>query len=393
MKSRILPLSFAAGLLLAPGFTTAAPLSKIPGATVIYPYFEVDLDAPDGRSTLISVGNLGSEPVVAHATIWSDRGVPVYAWDLYLGKDALVTYNLRDILAYGNVAPTSAPASFGNCGSPVATPALVGNDLLLLQKKLTGQNLGSNNCASDPRADNTLATGSVTIDTVKDCRSGLNQLYPTSAGYFSGDNPRASTRKGLWGDFTLVDPAENFAQGYEAYALGLASNPANSRFGDWESHPAVAREALNRNWDCGRMRFLQGGPFDARTSLFVYTPPPQGPEDNECTLGLGSLRRWDFLIFDEEGQMKTLERENRHYRTSGRLEIGTDLPTSQTSGFVELTTYVSGDWGGVPTPDEPVQHLLLGAIQASGRFAVGTAGDALDTNSCYWSRNQDSAIR
>jgi hypothetical protein len=375
MKLRKTLLSSAAILLLAAPFATAASLSKNPGATLIYPYFEVDLDAPDGRSTLITVANAG-EPVVAHATIWTDRGVPVYAWDIYLGENAMATYNLRDILVHGNVAPTRAPASFGGCGDPVATPALAESDLARLQKQLTGRDLGGNNCEGEPREDATLATGSLTIDTVNDCRTGPNQRYPTSFGYFSGPNPRASARQVLWGDLTLVDPAQNFAQGFEAYALGISANPTELRFADWEATAGVARESLGI-WLCSRTRFLLGGPFDARTSFFVYTPPPPGPRDNDCDIGEGGRTRWSFGVVDENGQGGSSEVKGTVYRTSGRLEAGADIPTGLSSGYVRLSTYVSGDWGGVPEPSAPIQHLLMGTIQASGRFAVGTAGEAL----------------
>lgn len=384
MKLRRILLPSTAGLLLAATFATAAPLSKNPGATLIVPYFEVDLDEPDGRSTLVSVGNAG-EPVVAHATLWTDRGVPVYAWDIYLGENALVTYNLRDIVVYGNVAPTSAPASFGGCGSPVATPALPAADLALLQKQLTGQRLGNGTCDGEPRQDLTLASGSITIDTVNDCRTGAGQRYPTDAGYFNTSSPRASARKVLWGDFTLVDPAENFAQGYEAHALGLAASlNTYAAFGRWPADTSVARESLNEIYTCSGARFLLDGPFDARTSLFVYTPPPIRLGDNEC-IAEEAYHVWDFQVFDEDGRGAGAEIKLSAYRTSARFEVGDDIPTSfEPSGYVELETAIRVPGGVNPVPHTfPNQHLLLGAIQASGRFAVGISGDPMSIGSCY----------
>jgi hypothetical protein len=179
----------------------------------------------------------------------------------------------------------------------------------------------------------------------------------------------------LWGDFTLVDPAENFAQGYEAYALGLAASlSAYSQFGNWAADPSVARESLNGIFTCSRMRFLLGGPFDARTSLFVYTPPPTSPGANEC-LGDVVYHVWDLRAYDEEGQEGSSETRTSAYRTSGKIEVGPDFQTHKAAGYVELETLVQIQAGINPVPSRfPNQHLLLGAIQASGRFAVGTQG-------------------
>ena len=362
--------------LLSPATLAAAPLHKTPGATVIVPYFEVDLDAADGRTTLISVGNVGP-PVVARATLWSDWGVPVYAWNIYLGQNALATYNLRDILVFGNVAPTRAPAGFGGCGDPVATPALAGAELATLQKRLTGQDLGGDRCDSQPREDPTLATGSLTIDTVTGCRNATSSPFPNEPGYyFSGGIPLASARQDLWGDFTLVDPANNFAEGFEAPTLGLAGNPFVPRFGELSANPEVAREALSEYPACSRLRFLQGGPFSARTSFFVYMAPPQYNEPSSCD-GQSVRTRWSFWIFDEAGQAQSTLSMDAGLRRSARIEAGEDLNVGLSAGYIQWITYLSGDWGGIPEPDTPIQHLLLGAIEASGRFAVGIHGNAL----------------
>lgn len=363
--------------LLAAAFSPvlASPLSKGPGATLIVPYFEVDLDAPDGRSTLVSVGNAG-DPVVARATLWSDHGYPVYAWDIYLGKNALATYNLRDIVAYGTVTPTRAPAGFGGCGDPVTTPAISPADLLLLQKQLTGQDLGGGLCASVPREDPTLATGSLTIDAVTRCGSSR---YPNDGGYFTGSQALASPRQVLWGDFTFVDPAENFAQGFEAPTLRTILTVGHPTFGGWTADPALAREALNGDFACSRQRYLQGGPFAAKTSFFVYTPPPQLAELQRCDISAspGGNLNWSFAIYDEDGRSTSFSPLEHSYRTSGRVEAGTDLQLTGGSGYVQLVTYYDWHFPGVPLPTDPIQHLLFGAIQASGRFAVGMSGNAM----------------
>jgi len=58
MKARFACL-LAAALLLAPAgaFAEICSLDKAPAATLLLPYFEVDLDNPNGQTTLFSINN------------------------------------------------------------------------------------------------------------------------------------------------------------------------------------------------------------------------------------------------------------------------------------------------------------------------------------------------
>ena len=40
-------------------------LDDRPGATLLLPYFEVDLDDPNGRTTLFSISNAAAQPVLS----------------------------------------------------------------------------------------------------------------------------------------------------------------------------------------------------------------------------------------------------------------------------------------------------------------------------------------
>src|SRR5215510_4955669 len=90
-----------------PAHAVICTIDDVPAATLLLPYFEVDLDNPNGITTLLSVNNASSSAVLAHFEVWTDLSVPIFDFNLYLtGYDAQ-TINLRDILVEG-IPPRTA---------------------------------------------------------------------------------------------------------------------------------------------------------------------------------------------------------------------------------------------------------------------------------------------
>src|SRR5262245_39692581 len=81
-----------------------------PAATLLIPYFEVDLQRADGATTLISVNNASSRPAVARVVLWTDWGAPTLAFDVYLTGYDVQSLNLRDLFQ-GRLPATSQTAS------------------------------------------------------------------------------------------------------------------------------------------------------------------------------------------------------------------------------------------------------------------------------------------
>lgn len=364
--------------LVAPVFA-AAPTGE-PGATLVFPYFEVDLDAPDGLTTLVSVSNARTSSVngtvLAHAVLWSDWGVPVYSWDIYLAPGDMVNYNLRDLIAYGNLPATTPPAGLGAHCTPSLVPRIEGEALAALQRQLTGRpDPATALCSSEPRPDTSIATGSITIDVVGDCsHSGIDD--PFDAGYFGGTPALALNVERLFGDFILVDPAADLAEGYSAWPLRRSAVPAGNSFWEGLERQDLRRETLSTKW---RLRFLEGGPFAAKTAFFVYhrrgvavTPTACSPaQPGESPHGL-----WSFDVYDPAGvrvaENVTVPDQGR--RTAARVAL--DLPDGLLSGTVHFRAfYLQGL--GVPEVVDG-QSLLFGAIEARGRFGTGIFGTPLD---------------
>src|SRR6202158_4402924 len=103
-------LLLAAAPLAASDMTGNCRLGNQPAATLLVPYFEVDLGHPAGRTTLVSVNNAGPRPVLARMVLWTDWGVPTLAFDIYLTGYDVQTLNLRDVF-HGNLPSTGPDVS------------------------------------------------------------------------------------------------------------------------------------------------------------------------------------------------------------------------------------------------------------------------------------------
>src|SRR5437763_6619240 len=74
---------------------------NVPSATLLLPYFSVDLGNASGATTLFSINNASATAILAHVVVWSDLSVPVLDFNVYLTGYDVQTINLRDILVNG----------------------------------------------------------------------------------------------------------------------------------------------------------------------------------------------------------------------------------------------------------------------------------------------------
>ncbi len=262
--------------------------SNAPGATLLVPYFEVDLDAPDGRTTLISLRATSPEPALTHMTIWSDLGVPVLSFSIYLTGYDEQSLNMRDILV-GGVLPQTAPNGFDSpvgdfsnagpappaCNSVLPPPNLNALTLNYLTGALTGNaSPPFGLCFGQPYGDN-IARGYVTIDVVSFCP----QDFPGDPGYFiSGGVGIASNDNVLRGEFMLADlSGSGELQFLPAVSLRALSDSATTTPGNPTFYGSLNffdasdnREALPSRWRA---------PIDGPTDLIVWRGPrvPRNP--------------------------------------------------------------------------------------------------------------------
>ena len=216
--------AIAAGTLLVPVSSRAAigTIDQVPAATLLTPYFEVDLDDANGPQTRLSVFNASEDAELAHVQLWTEWGTPTFGFDAYLGGRDTLDIDLS--LLFNGVIPQTGPGlsgngtfsdadvAFPNCaagatsvfGVSLPIPDLLTADqLAYLRNHHTGQPVPEigNRCTASDHGDG-IARGYVTIDTVNSC----SLLSPASPGYFvSGGLGIASNRNNLVGSFTMVE--------------------------------------------------------------------------------------------------------------------------------------------------------------------------------------------
>ena len=84
----------------------ACKVDAPPAATLLLPYFEVDLSRADGVTTMFSIGNATSSATLAHVTVWTDLGVPTLDFMVYLTGWDIETLNVRDV--FNGILPRTA---------------------------------------------------------------------------------------------------------------------------------------------------------------------------------------------------------------------------------------------------------------------------------------------
>jgi len=83
-----------------------------PAATLLLPYFEVDLGtAGTGRTTVFSVTNVSPYAQVAHVVLYTDWSFPVLDFNLFLTGYDVQPINLYDVIARGIIGATTGTST------------------------------------------------------------------------------------------------------------------------------------------------------------------------------------------------------------------------------------------------------------------------------------------
>src|SRR5258707_14460689 len=206
----------------APARAVICTVDAVPAASLFLPYFEVNLDNPNGLTTLFAINNASATAVLAHVTVWSDLSVPVLDFNVYLTGYAVQMTTLRDILVSGLIpqtasagqdpndtiskkGPKSQDINFASCSGQLPPPPLPPSFIQHLALALTGKAspLFSGLCSGRALGDN-IARGYITVDTVNNCTLRL----PSDPAYFAND---ITFQNVLWGDYFYVNSGQNFA--------------------------------------------------------------------------------------------------------------------------------------------------------------------------------------
>ena len=376
-------------------------LDVVPAATLLLPYFEVDLDNPTGHTTLFSVANAGDGAALAHVILWTDLAVPTLAFDVYLTGYDVQTINLRDVFS-GNLPrtaddlrdPTDTISSQGDLSGDTSFPGCEGllppapldpafrDNLRRVHQGLSS--LSDGKCSAQRYQDG-VARGYVTVDVARRCSFSS----PHDPTYF-GPSGVAGTDNVLWGDFYYINPAENFAQGENLVRiqadLELTGN-VRTFYRRYVSPPgADLREPLPSTWGT---RFLNGGVFSGGTELIAWRDLGRKGESFACNppLAWNPMTQDAMVIFDEQEnpdvpqtfpgipipQVKFVPFPGAANRV---LTDSASLPLPFNFGWLFLNLNDSSFGGS----DDPIRQAWVGAVSnAEGRFSVGMQATPFDS--------------
>jgi hypothetical protein len=407
-----------------------------PGATLLLPYFEVDLGgsggppapggpcppgamcgigggggggipAPLAQNTVFHIGNSSATAILAHVTIWSDLSVPVFTFDIYLTGYDVQHVNLRDVLngilprtagagsdptdTISPQGPVSQDINFASCvgsGTPTGLPYPANIDTVRpgsvahMRAALTGQSstyttppIFNDECAGLDKGDN-IARGYVTVDTVTQC----NLDTPATPGYFSGV---ASYQNTLFGDWYLNNPVTGATTGGPLVHIaanipgGLDAFPVGTYtfYGRYSAWTALdQRQPLATTF---AVRYTGGPPFAAGTNLLVWRDSQvnQGPFACGSTPAWYPLTQTDIVAFDERESVSSPAGDPFPAEAQAVQLNGGGLPLAFTSGWLYLNLN-STVGAGPPTSPNTSQAWVIAVNQGSTRLG-GPAVDAV----------------
>jgi hypothetical protein len=418
-----------AGLLASlPARAVICAVDDVPAATLLLPYFEVNLDDMWGIDTVFSVNNASATAVLAHVVVWSDLSVPVLDFNIYLTGYDVQTINLRDVLH--GVLPRTASAgqdptdtispkgqfsqdiNFASCTGLLPAPQLPASFVQHLQLSLTGQAspvLG-NRCAGLSYGDN-IARGYITIDTVNNC----TLRFPGDPGYFgAGGTGDATNQNVLWGDYFYITDGQNLASGNTLVHIEAAPGTGTSAFNTYGANPETStpgqytfygryvgwtaadnREPLTTNF---AVRYLNGGVFSGGTDLQVWRDSKVNQNPFTCPAAIGRpawfpLGQEAVIIFDETEQPQVPESfpvspqppqaSLVPFRAEAqRVHVGgAALPVPFDFGWLYLNLNTTVAAAGNNPPEDPAaaQAWVTVEMDADGRFSVGFPAIQLDS--------------
>lgn len=386
--------SAAAGVL-----SGTCRVANQPAATLLVPYFEVDLSDPQGVTTLLSVNNASSKPALARMVLWTDWGVPTLAFDIYLTGYDMQTLNLRDL--FGGALPRTGPAvsptgalslvtgDFPGCGSATGPhvvptqdlPALTAADRDTLRAAHTGQPVDSlhaaarrtaqpAHCLGSARPEPNLAVGYITIDSVNRCTPftvGTSANTPVDPKYFAtGGTGLASNSNVLWGDIIYVD-RKNVRADSETMVHIVADDGAFGE-GDYTFYGRYvdfdARDSRAPLSSLYYARYIDDDAFFGETDLVVWRDNREKDATGaDCAKGpsWAPLGEYQLLAFDEQENPTLIANSNAFPLTTQRTPVGGDA---------------------IPTPN-PYGWLMIDLWHHDGQHAQGWVGIRMSSQGRY----------
>ncbi|HVJ61575.1 MAG TPA: hypothetical protein VM555_02550, partial [Tahibacter sp.] len=228
-------------LAASPAFAVIGTIDATPGATLLYPHFEVDAANPNGVNTVLTLQNSSATAILANVVLWTDYGLPTAHFNIYLTGYDQQAIDLRTIFlrvpprtasdgqdptdSISPQGPVSQDINFASCSGTLPDTMLpIGRDLAGAHSGQASNDYFNGLCGSRSHSDG-LARGYVTVDTINQCTTSI----PGSPGYFVNGSGIATSQNVLYGDYVIVDPARRSTTSESAVAIEAdPTNPLTS---------------------------------------------------------------------------------------------------------------------------------------------------------------------
>ena len=297
-------------LILAMAWTASAAtrnndascdIGVVPAATLLLPFFEVDLLSQQGETTVFTITNTTAEERIARVTLWTDWAVPIFTFNVRLAGYELRSMSMYDVLARGIVPE--------DCGAPAGP--LPEETLAYLQSAFTGgvvPAMGDREACPKVGEDHDDAAGYATIDVVGNCSTN----GPDVPAYWSEDLRYDNV---LIGDYEQVNSDQNFAQGSPMVHIRAvpeggtpqqrrddpaAATPFQRTFYAIYQNPAAplldARQPLPSVFAA---RWISGGVGDFQTFLKIWRQGKTHTTTCNTHKETGNLQYVEIVKFDE----------------------------------------------------------------------------------------------
>lgn len=355
-----------------------------PAATLLYPYFEVDLQRADGPTTLISINNASARAALTRVVVWTDWGVPTLAFDVYLTGYDIQSLNLRDL--FRGQMPTTGPGTspngplseagvvFPGCnGAPATT--LSNGDREYLRAAHTGRPLpgtGPALCSGSGQKGPEIATGYITVDVVNRCSPpSVSKLENTPAdpAYFAkGGTGLASNNNVLWGEYFTVNPGRNTSDSQTA--VHVVADADFFSAGDYTFYGRYvgfdSRDDRAPLSSLYYVRYLDGGPFSGGTDLIVWRDnrtPTTGSRSCGTNPSWSPLGEFQMVVFDEEENATEIPDSRAFPLATQKVKVGSSsLAVSESFGWLMIDLWHSDS--------THAQGWVGTVMSAEGRFSV-----------------------
>jgi hypothetical protein len=398
-------------------------IGTYPAATLLLPYFEVDVTKPSNQATntIFTVVNTAKVPQMIRVTIWTDYGYPAAWFNVFLTGFDAESFSLYDILASGKTPQTSPKSAVGARSLDLsANPLLAGAELCEsmggelpasmvadLQSMLTkGMSSAVNSCRIGN--EHAMAVGYVTVDVVNGC----SNVSPLDSAYYS---QVLLFENVLTGDYERINPdpaVGNYAGGNplvhikaipEGGKAGTLAVGTGLPYTFYDRFTPSAARRIDRRQPLPSVfaaRFIEGGTGSFETDYAIWR---EGADrvTSACTASASALMGYASIVRFDEMENPTVAatpkpgmRPLAFPATSAASTAVAPFPP-QVSFAVGGWMYLNLDnWAGATASAlnpystvRPSQNWIVVHMRADGRYAVDYDATTL-SNGCTFTATE-----